>query len=236
MKVDLIISKARADGRELLMEDEAKEIISSLGIPVTHCLVARDEKEALLQAEKIGYPVVLKVRSPKIVHKSDYKGVVLDIKNKKELRAAYREITFRAAVLDGEAAVTVQAMAAKGLETLIGATVNKQFGPVIAFGLGGVFTEIVNDVSFRLAPVDPGEAGRMISQIKGCRLLQGYRGSPAVDTGALAEAISRVSNLVFEYKEFAEIDLNPVAAYPDGVLVLDARMRLKIGEMPANTR
>lgn len=234
MKIDLIIKKAQAADREFLMEDEAKEILASLGIPVTYCLVARDEKEALFQAEKIGYPVVLKVRSPKIIHKSDCNGVFLNINNKKELKTAYREISLRAAVLDSGATVTVQAMAAKGVETLIGVTVDKQFGPVIAFGLGGVFTEILKDVSFRMAPVDTSEASKMISQIKGYRLLQGYRGSPAVDTGALAEVISRVSHLAFEYKEFSEIDLNPVAVYQDGVLVLDARIRLRDKEVPAN--
>lgn len=227
MKTDKIIEKARSEGRDFLMEDEAKEILAARGIPVAPCPVARNEEEAVILAEKMGYPVVLKIRSPKIIHKSDCGGVRLDLGDEASVRAAYREMVEKTAPLDPEAAVTVQPMAKKGVEVLIGVTTDRQFGPVVAFGLGGVFTEVVKDVSFRMVPVDPEEAGEMIRQIKGSRLLQGYRGAPAVDIGVLEKIISEVSRLAVAFDEIAEMDLNPVAAYPDGALVLDARVVLK---------
>lgn len=225
--ISSIIQQARSEGREFLTEDEAKAIIAARGIPVVSCQVAGDEDEALLLADKIGYPVVLKVRSPVLVHKSDCGGVRLDLADRASLSAAYREIIARAASLDPDASVTVQPMAPRGTEVLIGVTVDRQFGPVVAFGLGGVFTEVLKDFSFRLAPIGPEEAGRMLRQIKGWRLLQGYRGGPAVDTGALEQMIAEVSRLAVEVEDIAELDLNPVAAYPDGALALDARIRIK---------
>ncbi|MCL6634770.1 MAG: acetate--CoA ligase family protein [Peptococcaceae bacterium] len=227
MRVSEIIGKVRSEGRNILMEDEAKEILAAQGIPVTPCRVARSEAQAVSSASELGYPVVLKVRSPKIVHKSDSGGVCLNLTDEASVRAAYREIIEKAAPLDPVAAVTVQPVAKKGTEVLIGVTSDGQFGPVVAFGLGGVFAEILKDVSFRLAPIDREEAGKMIRQVKGSRLLEGYRGTPAADTGALAEIITKVSRLAVEHEEIAAMDLNPVAACPDGALVLDARVILK---------
>lgn len=224
MKIREIIERVRSEGRDFLMEDEAKDILVARGIPVTPCQVARNEEDAVISAKKIGYPVVLKIRSPKIIHKSDCGGVSLNLTDEASLRSAYREMTEKIATLDPEAAVTVQPMAEKGIEVLIGVTADRQFGPVVAFGLGGIFTEIIKDVSFRMAPIDTAEAGRMIGQIKGSRLLQGYRGSPAADSGALEKVLSEVSRLAVEFEEICEMDLNPVAVYPDGVLVLDARI------------
>ncbi len=227
MIINELIEKARSEDRRFLMEDEAKKIMAARGIPVAPCLVAHSEQEAVVQAEKIGYPVVLKIRSSKIVHKTESSGVHLDLYGEEAVRTAYREILEKAASLDPQATVTVQPMAEKGIETLIGTTVDRQFGPVVAFGLGGVFVEVLEDVSFRMAPVDIGEAGRMIRQIKGYRLLQEYRSSPAVDTGALAGIIAAVSRLAVEFNEIAEIDLNPVAAYQSGAVALDARVVLR---------
>lgn len=227
LRISGLIAKARAEGREYLLEDESKEILAARGIPVAPCSVAGTEDEVVLLAEKIGYPVVLKVRSPEIVHKSDCGGVHLNLAAADQVRAAYREIINKAAAIDPEAAVTVQPMAPRGAEVLIGVTSDRQFGPVVAFGLGGIFTEILKDVSFRMAPVEPVEAGRMIEQIKGNRLLRGYRGLPAVDTALLTGIISEVSRLAAEFNDIAEMDLNPVAVYPEGALVLDARVVLK---------
>ena len=227
MKINEILKKARYEGRDFLMEDEAKAVLAARGIPVTPCPVAHNEEESVILAAKLGYPVVLKIRSSKITHKSDCGGVYLNLTDEASVRAAYRKMAEKTAFLDPEAAATVQPMAEKGVEVLIGVTADSQFGPVVAFGLGGIFTEVLKDVSFRMAPVDPEEAGGMIGQIKGSRLLRGYRGSPAADTGALERIISEVSRLAVEFEEIAEMDLNPVAAYPDGALVLDARIRIK---------
>lgn len=227
MKIPEVIEKVRSEDRDFLMEDEAKAILAARGIPVTPCQVARNEEEAVVLAGKLGYPVVLKIRSPKIIHKSDCGGVALNLGDEAHLRAAYKGMKEKTASLDPEATVTLQPMAKKGTEVLIGVTADRQFGPVVAFGLGGIFTEIIKDVSFRMAPFDMAEAGRMIRQIKGSRLLQGYRGGPVADFGALEKILSEVSQLAMEFEEIIEMDLNPVVVYPDGVLVLDARVIMK---------
>lgn len=227
MVIDKILAKAKQEGRSYLMEDEAKEILAAAGIPVTPCLLARNEDEAVAQANELGYPVALKVRSSKIIHKSDCGGVSLNLVDDASLCAACREMAGKVCSLDPEASFTVQPMAKKGIEVLIGVTTDRQFGPVVAFGLGGVLTEVLKDVAFRMAPIDPVEAGKMIEEIKGSRLLRGYRGGPAADSGALAKIISEVSRLAADFEEIAEMDLNPVAAYPDGALVLDARVIIK---------
>ena len=209
------------------MEDEAKQVLTARGIPVPPCVLARDEESALEMAKKTGFPVVLKIRSPVIVHKSEHGGVCLDLKDEAAVRAAFRKLMGEAAFLDPDASVAVQPMAKKGIEVLIGVTNDSQFGPVIAFGLGGIFTEILKDVSFRMAPIDEFEAEKMINQIKGSRILKGYRGSPPVDMTMLKKIISEVSRLAVEYDEIAEMDLNPVVVYPEGAVVLDARIILK---------
>ena len=186
--------------------------------------VARDEEETVSLARECGFPVVLKVNSPKVVHKSDGGGVFLNLKEEQSVREAFRKIMKNYRDLDLEATVTVQSMLRKGVEVLIGTTADRQFGPVVAFGLGGIFTEVLKDIVFRMAPISPVEAGKMVRQIKGSRLLQGYRGNPAV---SLQNIIMRVSRLAFEIEDIAEMDLNPVAAFPHGAQVLDAQIKLK---------
>ena len=185
---------------------------------------ARDEEETVSLARECGFPVVLKVNSPKVVHKSDGGGVFLNLKEEQSVREAFRKIMKNYRDLDLEATVTVQSMLRKGVEVLIGTTADRQFGPVVAFGLGGIFTEVLKDIVFRMAPISPVEAGKMVRQIKGSRLLQGYRGNPAV---SLQNIIMRVSRLAFEIEDIAEMDLNPVAAFPHGAQVLDAQIKLK---------
>ncbi len=186
--------------------------------------MARDEEETVSLARECGFPVVLKVNSPKVVHKSDGGGVFLNLKEEQSVREAFRKIMKNYRDLDLEATVTVQSMLRKGVEVLIGTTADRQFGPVVAFGLGGIFTEVLKDIVFRMAPISPVEAGKMVRQIKGSRLLQGYRGNPAV---SLQNIIMRVSRLAFEIEDIAEMDLNPVAAFPHGAQVLDAQIKLK---------
>lgn len=225
MGIAEIINFARGEGREFLFEDEAKKILSLRGIPVTPCAVADTEDEAVYQAGLLGFPAVLKVRSTKAVHKTELGGVRLSLPDGASVRAAFREIMEKAAPLDGAAGVVVQPMAQSGVEVIVGYTRDRQFGPVVAFGLGGVLIEVLEDVAFRLAPLDFGEAGRMIGQLKGFNILNGYRGAPPADLEALKDIIVKVSHLGVEYPEILEMDLNPVAAYPEGALVLDARVR-----------
>ncbi len=226
MNVAELLAEARAAGRRYLCEDEVKEILGGMGIPATSCRLAHNEEEAVELARELGYPVVLKVRSPLIAHKSDTGGVALNLADSRQVRLAYREIMARATAVDPAAAVTVQPMASPGREMIIGVTTDRQFGPVLMCGLGGVFTEILGDVSFRLIPVNSDVARNMIRSLRGYRLLAGYRGAPPADEEALVNILVKVSELVATYPQIRELDLNPVVVYDRGALVLDARLIL----------
>jgi acyl-CoA synthetase (NDP forming) len=221
---DDLISRAENEGRTFLMEHECKELLERQGIATTGAAVARSPKEAVELAERIGYPVVLKVLSPEVVHKSDAGGVRLNLKNSAAVERAYREIerAFAGKKLIGAA---VQQMAPPGLEVIIGVSTDPTFGPVLMFGLGGVFVEVLQDVSFRILPVSDGDIGAMIEEIRGYTLLKGYRGS-AVDLPALKGLLRRVSRLVDRYPQIEEIDLNPVFLYEKGNITVDARIFL----------
>ncbi len=222
-----IITAARQSGRDVLFEDESKSLLAAAGIPVVESHIATTEQEAVESAERIGYPTVLKVRSAVYSHKSDTGGVHLNLTGPEAVRQAFLAITNRARQEDPHACVTVQRMAKQGLEVIIGATVDPQFGPVIMFGLGGVLTEILADHCFRLIPINQSEASAMVRSLRGSQLLQGYRNMPPADLGALESILTRVSDLMQNYPEIMELDLNPVTVYPDGALALDARVRLK---------
>ncbi|OPX84778.1 MAG: succinyl-CoA synthetase subunit beta [Pelotomaculum sp. PtaB.Bin104] len=224
MTVNEIIDLATASGRRLLFADEAATLLKAVGIPVVPCRVAQDEQEAVRAAAAIGYPVALKVRSPEIVHKSEAGGVCLGLVDESAVRNAYRQIIDRARTVDQSAQVTVHPMVPPGVELLIGMITDAQFGQVVAFGLGGIFVEMLDDITFRQVPLLEKDALDMLESIKGCAILKGYRGSKPVDTNAISEIILSISKLVQHYPRIREIDLNPVFAYPDGVLVIDARV------------
>ncbi|OAT81182.1 acetate--CoA ligase family protein [Desulfotomaculum copahuensis] len=226
MEAGKIIATARDEGRHFLFEDEAKALLAASGIPVTPCRRAGSEEEAVSLAAEMGYPVVLKVRSALIQHKSDLGGVVLNLADEQAVRRAFQDILQRAAAVDAAAAVTVQPMAPPGIEVITGLVADRQFGPVLMFGLGGVFTEVLRDVCFRLVPVTPAEAREMTTAIKGSRLLDGFRGGPPADRQALADLLLAVSNLAVAVPGIKEMDLNPVTVYSKGLLVLDARVLL----------
>ena len=219
-----IIVRARREGRTYLLEHECKAILRSIGVPTTSCLVAKSEEEAVSMSEAIGYPVVLKILSPEIVHKSDAGGVKLNL-GREEVRGAYNELvaTFKGRDVVG---VSVQEMAKPGLEVIVGATRDAAFGPVLMFGLGGVFVEALRDVAFRVIPVIERDVQEMMEEIKGYQLLQGYRGQ-AADVASVRDILLKVSDLVMAYPAIKEVDLNPVFAYPQGSLVVDARMILE---------
>lgn len=223
-----IFSRARGEGRAYLMEHESKAVLESLGISTTGGVLARSEEEAVDAAKSIGGPVVLKVMSPQVVHKSDAGGVALDLKGPGEVRAAYREM-MEAFAEKEIAGVAVQEMARPGTEAIVGVARDPTFGPILMFGLGGIFVEILQDVSLRSIPITENDADEMIRGIKGRVLLEGYRGRSA-DIPALKRLLLRISDLVVEHPEIAEMDLNPVFLYPDGYTVVDARIIL--GDLP----
>lgn len=222
------MDQAREEGRTYLMEHECKAILESLGISSTRAFVARSEEEAVEMSDSIGYPIVLKVLSPKVIHKSDAGGVRLDLKDAADVRRAYGEIaaSFGDENLIG---VAVQEMAPPGIEAIVGVTTDPTFGPVLIFGLGGVFVEILQDISLRSIPLSELDAEDMIEEIKGISLLKGYRGYSA-DIPALKRLLLQISDLVMKNPEIAEMDLNPVFLYPSGYKVVDAR--IIIGDRP----
>jgi acyl-CoA synthetase (NDP forming) len=220
-----VISRAESEERTYLMEHECKELLLRAGIPTNSTLVAQSVDEAVKLSDKIGYPVVLKVLSPEVVHKSDRGGVKLNLKNASEVELAYKEIisAFADKKLIG---VTVQEMVKPGLEAIVGVSRDPAFGPVLMFGLGGVFVEVLKDVSFKILPVTEADIEEMIKELRGYKLLQGHRGE-AVDIPALKELLLKVSDMVMENPEISELDLNPVFLYPKGAMAVDARIFLR---------
>jgi acetate---CoA ligase (ADP-forming) subunit beta len=214
----------------LLTEFEAKELLRKADIPVVDTRLARTKREAIALSINIGFPVVLKIGSPDIVHKSDAGGVKVGLNNMTQVSKAYREIItsikqkFPDAHIEG---VTVQKMASPGVELIVGMNKDPQFGPVLMFGLGGILVELINDVSFRVVPLTTLDAMGMIQEIKGYKLLKGYRNIEPVNIPAIADLILKVSDFVERNPQINELDLNPVFADKKGVLVVDARIVLE---------
>ena len=232
MTFESVLSQARAEGRTLLNEVEAKDLLRDAGVPVTATTLATTREAAQSQAEAAGYPVVLKIVSPDIVHKSDVGGVKLNLANKNEVGEAYDAVVANSlkAVPNAKiVGVAVQHMAPQGTEVIVGMTTDPQFGPVMMFGLGGIMVEVLKDVSFRLVPLTDKDAGQMIKEIKGHPMLEGVRGQPPADIAALRSAIVKVSEFVAKHPEVRELDLNPMFAYPDGALAVDARIVISEG-------
>ncbi len=227
-----VIDRARSEGRSVLTEIEAKELLKQAGISVVDTRLATSKEEALSISQQLGLPVVLKIASPDVVHKSDAGGVKLDLGTVKQVGEAYDDILkaikkqYPEAKIQG---VSVQKMARPGVEVIIGMSKDAQFGPVIMFGLGGILVEVLKDVSFRIVPLERRDAREMIREIKGYPLLEGYRGQEPVDVANLEELILQVSSFVEQHPEVAELDLNPIFAYRDGAVAVDARVILGEG-------
>lgn len=225
-----LIVKALSEGRRSLLEHEAYELLSAYDIPVCKYKVVSSLDEALKAAEAIGYPVVLKVVSPDIIHKSDVGGVKVNISGNGQLKNAYESLledVRRNAPNARILGVLVEQMAPKSVEVVVGMLRDPTFGPTVMFGLGGVFVELMKDVVFRLAPVSREEALEMIRKIKGYPLLSGFRGSKPLDTASLADLIAKVSKIGVEVEEIDQMDLNPVIVYERGFLIVDARIILR---------
>jgi acyl-CoA synthetase (NDP forming) len=225
-----ILSKARTEGRKSLLETEAKTVCMEYGIPVTRFELARGEEEAVRFAKMIGFPTVLKIVSPDILHKSDVGGVVVGLNDEDGVRRGYARIlenVRKNAPKARIAGVLVQEMAPPSTEVIVGATKDPQFGPVIMFGLGGVFVEVLKDVTFRVAPIAEDDACEMITEVKAYPLLKGYRSTPPADVDAITKILLSTSRLVNEHMEITELDLNPVIVYEKGAKTVDARIVLE---------
>ena len=225
-----IIDKARTESRTLLTEVESKELLTQAGISIIDTRLATSKEEAISISKQLGFPVVLKIASPDIVHKNDAGGVKLGLKTSNQVGKAYDGI-FKAISKEHPQAkvqgVSVQKMARPGVEVIIGMSKDAQFGPVLMFGLGGIWVEILKDVSFRIAPLTRKDAEEMVREIKGYPLLTGYRGQEPVDLSKLEDFILKVSDFVEKNQEVKELDLNPVFAYSDGAVAVDARVILE---------
>jgi len=225
-----IFAQARKEDRKYLLEPEAKMVCMEYGIPVTRFKVALTQDEAVKFAQQIGYPIVLKIVSPDILHKFDVGGVVLNIKSSTEVTEAYNKILQNAKRHKPKAkivGVLVQEMAPSSTEVIVGATKDPQFGPALMFGLGGIFVEILKDVAFRIAPITESDAREMITEVKGYPILKGYRGQPPADTEAIVQILLNTSRLVTEHLEIRELDLNPIMVYEKGAKTVDARIILE---------
>jgi acyl-CoA synthetase (NDP forming) len=226
----LIFDKLKEEGRSILTEFESKELLKQAGVPVVETRLAKDQKNAALLSQKIGFPVALKIVSPDIIHKTDANAVRLSLNNVGEVKAAYNQVVkavkkhYPHALIHG---VSVQKMVRPGTEVIVGTSKDPQFGPVIMFGLGGIFVELLKDVSFRIIPIVPKDAEEMMKEIKGYPLLQGYRGKEPSNIPALVEMILKISHLIEENPQIKELELNPIFAYRDGVLAVDARIVLE---------
>jgi acyl-CoA synthetase (NDP forming) len=216
--------------QNLLTEVESKELLKKAGIPVVETKLARSKKEAISISKEIGFPVVLKISSPDVVHKSDSGGVKLGLANTTQVGKAYSEIISSVKQAYPEAqiqGVSVQPMATPGVEVIVGMSKDPQFGPVLMFGLGGILVEVLKDVSFRIVPVSERDAREMIKEIKGYPILEGYRGQKPASIPALEKLIVKVSQFVEKNPQIKELDLNPIFAYPDKAVAVDARIILE---------
>jgi len=224
-----IVKKALSAGRRLLPEQDAYEICREFGIPFPPGQIARDWQEVKKVGEKLGFPVVLKIVSPEVSHKSDVGGVLVGIASPDDLKKAYDQLLVNVREKAGDVAidgVLVQKAMPKGVEVAVGGLKDEVFGPMIMFGSGGILIEVFRDVSFRMAPYDQEEALRQIQDTKAYELLKGVRGARPCDLKALTQLIENAGRLISTVPELAELDFNPVLAYPEGCVVVDARMVL----------
>ena len=230
MTGDEIIRAARKEGRTYLTELESKQILKEAGIDTTEIRLAKSREEAISLSKESGFPVVLKIVSPDVIHKSDAGGVKLNLDSQKEVAKAFDDIISAikkhepTARIEG---VAVQRMARPGTEVIIGMYKDAQFGPVLMFGLGGIFVEVLKDISFRIVPLTRRDAREMIREIKGYPILEGYRGQEPANIAVLEDFLLKVSDFVERRPEIKELDINPIIVYRDGALAVDARVILE---------
>jgi acyl-CoA synthetase (NDP forming) len=227
--VERILQDAREQKRNFLLEPEAKEVCLAYGMPTPPFGVARSPSEAGALAKKIKFPVVLKVVSQDVLHKTDAGGVMLDLNSKEQVEEGYDRIITKVRSYNDKARISgilVQHMAPKGVEVIIGGLRDSQFGPTVLFGLGGIFVEALKDASFRVAPLSDIDCRQMIREIRAYSILQGVRGEPPSDEEAIVSVLQATSRVMMENNILRQMDLNPVIVYPTGASIVDARMGL----------
>ncbi|MFX1488811.1 MAG: acetate--CoA ligase family protein [Promethearchaeota archaeon] len=229
MNVTEILKNKIESNQTVLTEFESKELLQEIGIAVPGQKLTSTKEETVSAADEIGFPIVLKLMAEDIVHKSDTGAVKLGLKTKDEVERAYEELMKIPS--QAEKKISVQKMADEPItELIIGMTTDPQFGPALMFGIGGILVELLEDVSFRIAPITKYDANEMIHEIKGFPILDGYRGKPKADLDAIIETLLKISDFVVKYEEINEMDLNPVFIYEKGLICVDARIILKKNE------
>jgi acetyl coenzyme A synthetase (ADP forming)-like protein len=234
-----ILDHARASGRAALTAPEARGLCEAYGIVIPREGLATNATDAAAVAARIGFPVVMKIVSPQILHKTEAGGVLVGVKSAQEAAQGYATIVANALKYDSRAeilGVQVQQMIGAGQEVIIGAVTDPAFGKLVAFGMGGILVEVLKDITFRLAPASGEDALSMLDGIAAAEILRGVRGAPPVDRAALASMIERVSTLVADFPEISELDLNPVFASEQGATAADVRVVLNFNPAPARYR
>ena len=214
-----------------LTEAEAYEVLSKYGIPVPKYSVVSSEEELHKLATRLEFPLVMKIVSPDIIHKTDIGGIEMNISNLEQSKKAYKNIIYH--VMENKPEARINGMlfykqAPKGVEVIVGMIRDPQFGPTVMFGLGGIFIEILKDVTFRVCPVERADIEEMLTEIQGIKMLQGFRGQPRCDVNAIVDIIMIISRLALDYSVITEIDLNPIIVYEKGALVVDAKIFLNL--------
>jgi len=223
--------KTKLEANEMVLtEFESKELLKEIGISIPNQELASTKEETIIAANKIGFPVVLKLIAEDIIHKSDTGAVKLNIKNEDETIAAYEDLMKIPS--QSNKMISVQKMAEEPItELIIGMMTDAQFGPALMFGIGGILVELLEDVSFRIAPITEYDAREQIHEIKGFPILDGYRGKPKADIDAIVNTLLKISDFVIKHEEINEMDLNPVFIYENGLICVDARIILKKPEI-----
>jgi acyl-CoA synthetase (NDP forming) len=225
-----ILSRARRDSKTALLTPETEKICTHYGIPIADSYIATTKEEASKKAEELGFPVVLKVLSPQIVHKTDAGGVLVGVQNEDELRKGFEKISDNTKHYSPNATILgilVQRMVPPGIEVMVGGLRDPQFGPTVLFGVGGIFTEIFKDVVFGIVPLDEAEAYRMIRSIKAYPMLTGYRNLPKANEKSIVDIMLRASQLLSDHTVVDQMDLNPTIVNAEGSVVVDARILLR---------
>jgi len=226
MDISELLKNKLGSNQTVLTEFESKNLLKEIGIPIPEQELTVTKEETIAVAKKIGFPIVLKLMAEDIVHKSDTGAVKLNINNEVEIATAYDELMKIPS--QSEKSISVQKMADEPItELIIGMTTDAQFGPALMFGIGGILVELLEDVSFRIAPITEYDAREQIHEIKGFPILDGYRGKPKADLDAIVNTLLKISDLVIKHEEINEMDLNPVFIYESGLVCVDARIILK---------
>ncbi len=229
IEIKKMLEKIKDQGREVLTYEESRKIIDLAGLPLNKMALATNAEESIEKAREVGYPIALKIVSEDVIHKSDAGGVKVGIKSDEELKKSYEDMMisikkhYPTAKIDG---VSIEEMV-KGTEVLIGSTTDSQFGKMIALGIGGIFTEIYKDVTFRLIPITKEDVKEMMNEIKGKKIFEGFRGLPQVKKEELTNLMLKISKLIEENPIIKEMDLNPVVATEKGLITIDARIILE---------